>query len=88
MNTIPPIKENAMKQLDEKTMRVLEERIPELAVSAVKLAYHNALASGQSVLAAVNGQLIEKLPDGTIRVIKSLPSPIPVVPGQRLVRVR
>lgn len=73
--------------MNEIAMRTLEEQIPKLAVQALNQAYYNALASGQSVLEAINGELIETRPDGTFRFLKSLPSPIVIVPGQRLVRM-
>lgn len=73
--------------MNEIVMRKLEEQFPKLAVQALKQAYRNALASGQSVLEAINGELIETRSDGTFRVLKSLPSPKTVVPGQRLVRM-
>jgi len=73
--------------MDEVAMRELEEQIPELAEKALNQAYLNTLASGQSVLEAINGELVKTYPDGTFRILKSLPSPISVVPGQRLVRM-
>lgn len=77
-----------MKELDEQAMSYLEARIPELAEGAVKQAYCNNLAAGRKVVEAVNGQLVESFPDGTSKVIKPLEAPIPVVPGQRWVRVK
>jgi hypothetical protein len=75
-----------MRQLDEKSMSNLEMHIPELAEGAVKQAYCKALTSGRRVIEAINGQLVESSPDGTTRVLKSLPLPTPVVPGLRRVR--
>lgn len=60
-------------QLDEKSISLLEARIPELAAAAFKQARAEALASGSKVLEAINGELIESSPDGSTRVIKSLP---------------
>lgn len=77
-----------MKQLDEKVMSNLEKRIPELAEGAVKQAYCKTLASGRKVVEAINGQLVESCPDGSFKVIKPLPAPTPVAPGQRRVRVK
>jgi hypothetical protein len=77
-----------MRQLDEKSMSNLENRIPELAEEAVKQAYCKALTSGRRVIEAINGQLVESSPDGTTRVLKSLPAPTPVVPGQRRIRTK
>ena len=75
-------------QLDEKSMRLLEVRIPELADGAVKQAYYQALTSGSKVLEAVNGELVESSSDGSTRVIRALPAPIPVVFGSKRVRRR
>ena len=36
----------------------------------------------------INGQLVESSPDGTVRQLRSLPEPIPVPPGQRVVRLK
>lgn len=70
--------------LSEKAMKFLEEHIPELADGAFKQAYWGALASGSTVLAAEDGNLIEIYPDGTRRVIKKLTKPTKVTPGQKL----
>ena len=72
-----------MKNLDEKTMIAGENRIPLLAEEAVKSARNKALTSGLNVVEAVDGKLIESHPDGSYKVIRSIPAPIPVVPGQR-----
>jgi hypothetical protein len=72
--------------LSEKAMSFLEEHIPELAEAAFKQAYWGALASGSPVLVAENGSLIEVHPDGTRKIIKKLPKPIQVTPGQTLER--
>jgi hypothetical protein len=73
-------------QLDEKSMLRLEEQIPELARQALKRAYVEALASGNKVLEAINGMLVETSPDGSMRVIRSLPPPTRVVLGSKRVR--
>ena len=75
-----------MKKLDEKTMSTLERRIPDLAEGAVKQAYYKTLASGRKVVEAVDGRLIETCPDGSTRTLKTLPTPIPVTPGQKIRR--
>jgi hypothetical protein len=71
-------------KMNEKTLRYLEESIPELAEAAVTQAYWRALAAGHSVLKTENGMLIEVHPDGTKRIIKKLAPPIPVEKGLRL----
>ena len=73
---------------DEKSMRLLEVRIPELADGAVKQAYYQALTSGSKVLEAVNGELIESSSDGSTRVIRELSAPTPVTFGSKRVRRR
>ena len=77
-----------MNDLDEDSLRFQEVFIPELAEVAIKQAYYQTLAAGCSVLEVVDGQLIESAPDGSRRVIKSLPKPIPVKPGQRFRRLQ
>ncbi len=73
---------------DEKSMRFQEASIPELAEGAVKQAYYNALAAGCTVLEALDGQLVESSPDGSVRVIRPLPAHIPVTPGLRIRRIK
>jgi hypothetical protein len=75
-----------MKKLSERTMTAQEKLIPLLAEEAAKKARAKTLASGRNVVEAVNGKLIESRPDGTHRVLKSIPAPIPVAPGQKRVR--
>lgn len=71
-------------KLNEKELNYLEEHIPELAEAALKQAYWAALASGSTVLMSENGNLVEVFPDGKRRIIKPLPSPTRVTPGQKL----
>lgn len=71
-------------KINEKTMRFLEEHIPELADAAVKQAYWQTLAAGNSVLESDNGTLVETHPDGTRKIIKQLLPSIPVAKGQKL----
>jgi hypothetical protein len=75
-----------MEKLDEETVSNLERRIPELAEGAVRQAYSKTLASGRKVVEAINGQLIESHPDGSSRVLKDIHCPIPVTPGQKIIR--
>jgi hypothetical protein len=77
-----------MNVLDEDSLRFQEAFIPELAEGAIKQAYYQTLAAGCVVLEVADGQLIESSPDGSCRVLKSLPKPIPVSPGQRLLRLK
>jgi hypothetical protein len=74
------------EKLNEKSMRQLEARIPEFADQAVKQAYAKALTSGSKVLEVVDGKLVESSPDGSTRVIRSLPAPTYVTLGSKRVR--
>ncbi|MEN9355255.1 MAG: hypothetical protein RL318_2580 [Fibrobacterota bacterium] len=62
-------------------MTFLEGHIPELAESALTQAYWQALAAGHSVLESVDGDVFEVFPDGTRRLVKSNPPPVPMTPG-------
>lgn len=66
----------------EKSMRFLEEHIPELAQSAVTQAYWQTLASGSSVLQSENGAIYEVFPDGTRQLIKTTKPPTVVTVGE------
>lgn len=65
-------------------MEFLEEHIPEMVEGAVTQAYWAALASGCKVLIAEEGKLIEVSPNGTRKVLRSIPPPISVKVGQKL----
>lgn len=65
-------------EIDEKSMRFLEEQIPAIAELAGRKAYLDTLVSGDSVLICEKGTLLEIHPDGSRSVIKQLPPPIPV----------
>lgn len=64
-----------MTNQNEQTLDFLERQIPELAAAAVVAAYHQALASGQSVLQVEGNELIEQFPDGTRRVVEKMDAP-------------
>ena len=72
--------------LDEKSMQIMEERIPALAAVAVEKAYKEALAAGMTVLEAVNDQLVETSANGARRVIKNLPPSHQVEMGSKRTR--
>ncbi len=55
---------------NEKVIDYLEEQIPQLAAAATKIAYWQALASGNSVLISENGELVEVFPNGTRQLIQ------------------
>jgi len=54
----------------EKELDFLEKKITELAGSATKKAYIDALSRGCSVTAIVEGQIVSIAPDGTRTLIK------------------
>ena len=64
--------------LTEKELDFLEQQIPVLAETATKQAYWQTLASGDSVMIAENGQLIEISPDGSRKVLKEIGKPVKV----------
>jgi len=74
--------------MSEKSMQRMEARIPELAGSAVKRAYLQALTTSGKVIEARNGQLIETTAEGTVRVIRSIAKPVAVTVGTKRVRAR
>jgi hypothetical protein len=47
-----------------------EEKIPVMAQDAINTAYINALAAGRSVLAVIDGMLVETMADGQHKVIR------------------
>jgi len=73
-------------QMHEKTMLSLEEHIPELAACALKHAYYQALASGASVLEAVDGSLVATKQDGSRQFLQALPSPYQIKLGSKRFR--
>lgn len=74
------------EKLSEKSILQLEARIPEFADQAIRLAHAKALTSGSKVLEAVGGKLVESSPDGSTRVIRSLPAPTLVPLGSKRTR--
>lgn len=79
---------NPPTQMSEKSMQRMEARIPELAGSAVKLAYLQALTTSGKVIEARDGQLIEITAEGKVRVIRSIAKPVAVTIGTKRVRAR
>lgn len=67
----------------EKTIAFLEQDIPEQAEVALKQAYWKALSEGFSVLVIEDGELIEKHPDGTQKVLKKIRKPSKAIPGEK-----
>jgi hypothetical protein len=64
--------------LTEKELDFLEQQIPVLAETATKQAYWQTLASGDSVMIAENGQLIEVSHDGNRKIVKEIGKPVKV----------
>jgi hypothetical protein len=61
--------------LSDKAVDYLEQQIPELAAIATRQAYWQTLASGDNVLVAENGQIVEVRPDGTRTFVKAVDKP-------------
>ena len=74
--------------LNEKAMQAMEALIPELAESALRQAYYQALTRSGKVLEAFNGKLVETSSEGGQRLIRNLPAPVAVTPGSKRVRIR
>ncbi|PIG08290.1 hypothetical protein CLU84_1133 [Comamonas sp. 26] len=75
-------------RMSEESMQRMEARIPELAGSAFKLAYLQALTTNGKVIEARHGQLVETTAEGAVRVIRSIAKPTPVRVGEKRVRAR
>lgn len=73
-------------RMSEESMRRMEARIPDLAGTAVKRAYLQALTSTGKVLEARNGQLIETTAEGAVRVVRSIAKPISITMGTKRTR--
>jgi hypothetical protein len=64
--------------LNEQELNYLEQQIPILAETATKQAYWQTLASGDKVMIAEDGKLIEVSPDGSREIIKEIEKPMKV----------
>ena len=64
--------------LTEQELDFLEQQIPILAEMAMQKAYWQTLTSGDKVMIAENGFLIEVSPDGSRRVVKEIGKPVKV----------
>lgn len=70
--------------INEEMMCFLEGSITEIADAAATTAYWHALASGGTVLEARDGNLVEVLPDGHRRILRSLEPSMPVRAGEKV----
>jgi len=68
----------------EKIILELENQFPALSGVAFTRASQQTLASGQSVLQTDQGVLYEFFPNGTLRRIKNMEPPMPVIPGLKI----
>lgn len=75
-------------RMSEESMQRMEASIPELAGSAFKLAYLQALTINGKVMEARHGKLVETTAEGAVRVIRSIAKPTPVRVGEKRVRAR
>lgn len=73
-------------RMTEESMQRMETQIPELAGTAVKRAYWQALTTTGKVLEARNGQLVETTAEGSVRVVRSITKPISVTMGTKRTR--
>lgn len=73
-------------RMTEESMLRMEARIPELAASAVRRAYWQALTTSGKVIEARSGQLVETTAEGAVRVIRNIAQPTPVRIGDKRVR--
>ena len=64
--------------LTEQELDFLEQQIPILAEMATQQAYQQTLASGDKVMIAENGFLVEVSPDGSRRIVKEIGKPVKV----------
>jgi hypothetical protein len=71
--------------LNEQELDYLEQQIPILAETATKQAYWQTLASGDKVMIAEDGKLIEVSPDGSRKIIKEIEKPMKVT--QRFLKI-
>jgi len=67
-------------------MQRMEAQIPELAGTAVKRAYWQALTTTGKVLEARDGQLVETTAEGSVRVVRSIAKPIAITLGTKRTR--
>ena len=77
---------NTPFRMSEESMQHMEAQIPELAGSAVKRTYWQALTTTGKVLEARNGQLVETTADGSVRVMRSIAKPVSVTLGAKRTR--
>lgn len=80
-------KELGVKPRDESATQRLEEHIPRLAKNATALAFRRALTSGNKVLIAEAGELVEVLPNGSRRAVRKLEPPAKMRKGQ-VIRIK
>ena len=64
--------------LTEQELDFLEQQIPILAETAMRQAYWQTLTSGNSVMIAENGFLVEVSPNGSRKVVKEIGKPVKV----------
>jgi hypothetical protein len=80
-------KDLSVKPRDESATQRLEEHIPRLAKNATALAFRRALTSGNKVLIAEAGELVEVLPDGAKRAVRKLEPSVKMRKGQ-VIRIK
>jgi hypothetical protein len=73
-------------RMSEESMRRMEAQIPELAGTAVKRAYWQALTTTGKVMEARDGQLVETTAEGSVRVVRNIAKPISINMGTKRTR--
>ena len=64
--------------LTDQELDFLEQQIPILAETALQQAYWQTLTSGDKVMIAEKGFLVEVSPDGSRKVVKQIGKPVKV----------
>lgn len=75
-------KELSMNFFNERAAQRLEESIPKLAKNATALACRRALTSGNRILIAEAGEVVEVHPNGTRRAVKKIEPSVKMRKGQ------
>lgn len=80
-------KELSMNVFNERTAQRLEASIPKLAKNATALAGRQALTSGNRILIAEAGEVIEVRPNGTRHAVKKIEPSVKMQKGQ-VIRIK
>lgn len=70
--------------ISEDALDYLEEQIPSMAAAAARVAYLQALATGQTVLVSGDRGIYQAFPDGSKKLVKIMPASLSVPVGTRV----